>query len=139
MGNRKDTIRHPGRIEKINHNKGSVTILSQSACSACHAKGVCNMSEMEEKVVDVFLDPEKKYEVGQEVDVVMQKALAPKAVFLGYILPFVVIMLSLVVLIPVTGSEGLAALISLGLLIPYYIVIYLFRDKLQKTFMFKVE
>jgi hypothetical protein len=45
----------------------------------------------------------------------------------------------LVVLIPVTGSEGLAALISLGLLIPYYIVIYLFRDKLQKTFMFKVE
>jgi len=46
------TIIHPGIIERISGEKVFVRILSQSACSACHAKGACSVADAEEKIIE---------------------------------------------------------------------------------------
>jgi len=46
-------IEHEGIIEKIRGNHITVRILQQSACGACHAKGMCTAADTKEKLVDV--------------------------------------------------------------------------------------
>ena len=48
-------IDHDGIIEQIDGGVAHVKIDSQSACSACHAKGVCGAADQEEKFLDVPL------------------------------------------------------------------------------------
>ena len=88
MTNIKDTIQHPGIIEGIGEEKVQVNILSQSACSSCHSKGMCTVAEMENKTVDVTKTPDFNYKVGDEVIVYMKKSLGRKAVYYGYLFPF---------------------------------------------------
>jgi Positive regulator of sigma(E), RseC/MucC. len=42
-------IEHEGIIEKINGNHITVGIFQQSACSACHARGMCMAADSKEK------------------------------------------------------------------------------------------
>ncbi len=135
----KDQITHPGRIEKIGEFKVEVNILAQSACSSCHSKGMCGVAEMENKIVEVWKPQDFKYEIGDEVVVYMKKSLGNKAVFYGYLYPFLIMLASLIVLISITGNEGLSALVSLTLLVPYYFAIYKLKDRLSKTFEFKIK
>lgn len=132
-------IEHPGIITKIEGNRASVMILSQSACVSCQAKGACNMSEMEEKNVDVNLTDPQLYKTGQQVNVIMRQSQGNLAVFLGYVLPFFVLLATLIGLTASGYGEGFSGLVSLGILVPYYFVLYRFRNKLQATFSFSLE
>lgn len=134
-----ENIRHPGLIEQVDSNRILVKILSQSACSTCHAKGMCNVAEVEEKIVEVQNDHTHTWKPGMEVTVLMSRSLGSRAVFLGYVLPLIVLVGSLVLFVAVIGNEGLAALISLVLTVVYYAILYLFRDNLKKKFNFSIE
>jgi sigma-E factor negative regulatory protein RseC len=133
------SIIHPGIIENINGNKVSVRILSQSACSSCHAKQACTVADMKDKIIDAELDQPDKWKPGDEVMVTMDESLGRKAVILGYGLPIVVLVGSIIVFLSLFKHEGLAALLSILMLVPYYFVLYLFRNKLHKEFRFRVE
>jgi sigma-E factor negative regulatory protein RseC len=134
-----ETIIHPGIVERIADGKIFVKILSTSACSTCHAKGVCSVSEVEEKIIEADHDPSGNYRPGDQVIVKMKESLGHKAVLMGYVLPLVVLLLSIVVFLSLLHHEGLAALLSILMLIPYYLALFLFRKKLQKEFRFRIE
>ncbi len=139
MSNQADKITHPGIVKEVQRDTMLVKVLSKSACAHCHIKGMCSIADMEEKIIEVKKNKDKQYSTGDEVLVTMEKSLGPKAVILGYLIPFIIVLAALIILITVTGREGFSALISLGLLVPYYIIIYRLRDRFKKTFMFKVE
>ncbi len=77
--------------------------------------------------------------VGESVVVVASMQTGIKAVKLGFILPFFILIIALAVSYQLTGSEPIAALIALASLIPYYLFVYLIRDRLRETFSFVVE
>jgi positive regulator of sigma E activity len=79
------------------------------------------------------------YSTGQEVTVVMRELSGFKALFYGYILPFILVLATLIIVYAITGSEALSGLISLGILVPYYITLYFLRDYLKKVFKFELE
>jgi sigma-E factor negative regulatory protein RseC len=133
------SIIHPGIIENINGNKVSVRILSQSACSSCHAKQACTVADMKDKIIDAELDQPEKWNPGDEVMVRMDESLGHKAVVLGYGLPLVVLVGSIITFLSLFEHEGLAALLSILMLVPYYFVLYLFRNKLHREFRFRIE
>jgi sigma-E factor negative regulatory protein RseC len=135
----KQDISHPGVIDSVEDNTIHVRILSQSACSSCHAKGMCSVAEMEEKIVDIPLHHTKKYKQGDAVMITMKRSLGAKAVLLGYIIPFLIVLLALIMILSLTGNEGMAALISLGLLVPYYLLLYALKDRISKEFKFQIE
>ena len=134
-----DNIAHPGIIEQINDDKIFVKILSMSACSSCHAKGMCNVSEVEEKVVEVRKDPQRSFEIGEQVSVTMKKSLGSYAVLLGYILPFFLLMGVLILVLFVTDNEGVAGLSGILILIPYYWLLYIYRSRIKSTFSFMLD
>jgi sigma-E factor negative regulatory protein RseC len=133
-----ETIIHPGVIDKVEGGKIFVKILSQSACSTCHAKGMCSLSEVEEKIIEVDHNHPHNYKSGDQVMVGLEQSLGKKAVLLGYFLPFVIFTVSIIVLISLIHHEGLAALISFLLLAPYYLTLYFMRDRLRREFRFRI-
>ena len=134
-----DDIYHSGIISEINKEKILVSIISHSACASCKVKGMCNISEMKEKIVEVNPQPGVNFKVGEEVTVLMKKSLGSQAVFLAYVLPFLIMIAVLIILINLTGNEGLSGLISIAFLVPYFYIIYLLRNKFKKKFVFVIR
>lgn len=131
-------IKHKGFIKEVTSNSLIVSIINQSACSACHAKGTCTVADFQEKDIEIpFVDA--NYSPGQEVTVLFRESAGFKALFYGYILPFILVMFTLIFVFETTGNEAWAGLIALGILIPYYITLYFFRHYLKKVFKFELE
>lgn len=134
-----DDIKHGGRIVNIDKESVTVSIITKSACVSCQMNGACNFNEIQEEQVEVPRDHARTFKVGEQVNIAMKKSNGTKAVFLGYILPFLVLLVTLFVVSELTGDDGIAGLAALGVLIPYYLILYLQRDKLKKTFVFHIE
>lgn len=129
-----ETITHPGIIRKIGANLAEVSIIVNSGCASCSVKGSCSISDVKEKVVEVGLSGNDEFAVGQHVRVEMKQSLGSWAVLLGYFFPFLVVLAGLILFTTLEIDQGLAALASLGLLIPYYLVLYLTRNRLRRKF-----
>jgi sigma-E factor negative regulatory protein RseC len=137
MGKPGENIEHPGVIERIEGKKIWVSIMPQSACGNCHSKSYCGMAEMEDKIVEVdSLEDNRTYDVGQKVIVQLRKSLGYKALLLGYLLPFLIIFLTLIITLAITSNELFSALISISVVVPYYYVLYLNREKIRSSFRF---
>lgn len=134
-----ENITHPGIVEQLSADKVFVKILSMSACSSCHAKGMCNVAEVEEKVVELKKDPQRELEVGDQVTLEMKKSLGSYAVLLGYIVPFFLLIGVLILVLFLSGDEGAAGLSAILSLIPYYWLLYIYRKKLKNTFSFMIQ
>ena len=62
-----------------------------------------------------------------------------KAVVLGYLIPFLLFIAVLVISTSVGIREWIAGIASLGSLVPYYIILYLFRNYLNRTITFTLK
>lgn len=131
-------IDHEGIIETIEDGVAHVKIDSQSACAACHAKGVCGAADQEEKFLDVVLNGEA-YQKGESVRVMVARHLGFKAVALGYVYPFLILMAVLIGLTIAGIDELEAGILALLSLVPYYLVLYLFRKRIETTFTFSIK
>ena len=130
-----ELIRHTGVVTSINGELAHVTITQTSACSACKARSMCMSSESQQKEMDVImLEP---MQAGDQVEVEVRERLAWKAVLLAYIMPFIVMIAVIATLdLTTTLSEAVTGSISLGAIALYYLVLHMFRGRLQKQFVF---
>ncbi|MBW6497769.1 MAG: SoxR reducing system RseC family protein [Bacteroidales bacterium] len=132
-------IEHPGIVDHVEGREAFVRIQPQSACGSCHSKSHCSMSEVSDKVVEVSLNPQEQLTAGQPVTITLERSLGFRALFLGYMLPFLILLVSLFVLVSLTGNEGLSALIAIALMAPYYFLLYRFREKIRNKFRFRIK
>ena len=132
-------ITHPGIIKNLNSHRAEVSIIVNSGCASCEIKGSCSISDTKEKIIEVSLSPSDKYEMGQRVTVEMKQSLGSWAVLLGYFFPFLLVLIGLIIFTSIGIDEGISALLSLGILIPYYAVLYLTKDLLGKQFSYTME
>ena len=131
-------IEHTGVVSKITDKSLYVNMLVSSACGSCEAKGACGVAESEIKQVEIPLNG-KNYNTGDQVIVRLEKSHGILAIILGYILPFILMIIVLVISIQVSGNEALSGLLSIGILIPYYFILYLTRNKLKQKFTFTLK
>jgi len=131
-------IKHRAFVKEVGAESLKVTILNESACSGCHAKGACSMSDFQEKEIEITHFTES-YSPGQEVTVIFQESQGFRALFYGYLFPFIAVMLTLIITSSLTNNEVTSGLLSLGILVPYYSILYFFRDNFKKVFKFEVE
>ena len=131
-------ITHDGFIDSINKDIINVRIITHAGCVSCSAKSSCSVSEIEEKIVEVRNTGLTNFKVGDAVVVALNQNQGFVAVFIGYILPFFVLLFTLIFILSLTDNEGLAGLISLSMLIPYYLIVYLFRKQIRNRFSFRI-
>ena len=132
-------ITHRGRIVSITPEYTTVEIVSESACAACHAKGLCSLGDSKVKQVEVPTRGWDNYAVGQEVSVVLRATMGHKAVWLAYGVPLLVLVAALLGILSAGGSELLAGLGAIGAVAVYYGVIWLLRDRLRKEYVFNIK
>ncbi len=131
------SIEHLGVIKEITPKSIKVSLLNVSACSTCHTKGTCSVSDVDNKIIDV-INTGEQLKKGETVKVAFEKSLGPLALMIGYIGPFVLLMIVLLISWSITKDEvfaGLASLFSVGV---YYLFLTLFRKKLKSTFTFRI-
>ena len=134
-----DIIKHRGIVEKVEGAHVVVRIVQTSACAACSAKGLCNASESKEKQIDVF-EAGASYRIGEEVVLCGSTSMGMRAVFLAFGIPMLLLLFALFVSMQVTDGDALvSSLVALLAIVPYYIVIYYMKDKLNRTFSFTIE
>ena len=136
MGTTKE-IKHPGVITSIDSSKIKVNITTYSACSSCSVRGICSISDVKDKMVEVPNTGD--FSVGQKVQVILHQTLGFKALYLGYVQPFIVILITLIITSSLTRNEVLAGLISLGALAPYYLVLYYYKENIRNKFTFAIK
>lgn len=133
MGER---IEHTGVIDRIASGILYVRIVQQSACVACHANGACSVADVADKLIEV--SDTGGYKVGQQVHLIGAYSFGLHAVMYAFLLPLLCMILTLFISMNFM-SELRSGLLTLGVLLPYYAVLYLFRKKLKKRFSFGIE
>lgn len=117
-----------------------VRIMQTPACSGCKISAHCSASDTKEKLVEIYDKVSiAQHVAGDSVVVVASYQTALQAVLVGFVYPFIVLVATLVIILQVSGDEVLAALSSLGILIPYYFIVFLMREKLRQKFTFTLE
>ena len=92
-----NTIKHLGIVENIQGSHLSVRIVQTSACAACSAKGHCSSADSKDKIIDI-IDTAASWKVGDKVMVVGEMSMGMMAVVLAFVLPFVLLIVSLFLL-----------------------------------------
>jgi sigma-E factor negative regulatory protein RseC len=134
-----DSIAHSGIINKLDERYYYVSIIAQKSCSNCYSKGLCSITDLNDQIIEVPRKHNNDRKVGDEVEVLMKKSLGVRAVLLGYILPFVLLLSTLILTYEISESEGLAGAAAIFILIPYYFVLYALKERLKSTFVFSIR
>ena len=117
----------------------TVEISVSSACASCHAKSLCGMAESEDKIIMLPTDPYAAYNVGDEVMVCTKMSMGLKAAWISYVIPLALLMALILILISLGVSESLSALSAIAGVGLYYFMIWLFRERLSKEFVFYIK
>ena len=159
MQSKRKMIKHDGVIIALNEDGTAlVRIVQTSACAACKAKAMCASAESAEKEMTVVLlgengkvktennstqsyttlhDATQSYHVGDTVEVMVQQKMGWKAVVLAYLLPFFVMLAVMLIGNAIWAvREEILGTVALCAMALYYLLLGMFKDKLQKEFFF---
>lgn len=130
-------IEHAGVVYKIENNTITVKIIAHPGCASCHASGLCNESGSVDKYFTVpYQDGISK---GQDVKIVTTLSTGFRALFIGYILPLIILLGSLIVMLALGVGEFWTAIGSLAIVAVYYFLIFKLRDRIAKNINFTLK
>ena len=133
-----NSIKHEGIVQSVEGLKVTVKMTVGSACSGCHAKGICGAAESRDKVVNAININRLDLSVGDTVAVEMRQTLAMKAVVICYLVPFIVLFASFCLMYLVCSVEWVNVAVSLGLTALYFVLLWVFRKRIEKNVTFVV-
>ncbi len=128
MSNRADYIEQSGLVIANTNGNMKVTIVGNSGCSACH-NSLCMLGDSKSKELEVTMK-NALFQIGEEVFIRINPTSAYLGLILLYLLPFLLLVGLLVGLLQMGYVESMAGAISLVSLVPYFLFLFLFREKL---------
>jgi len=133
---RDSEILHEGIVAGVEGDSVSIVLTPGSSCAGCRAEGSCSVYGNDVKLVKV----KGKYFVhqGEKVMVSISETQGFKALLLGYVVPLVIMVVCLVLCISLSAGELISGLAAIGILGPYYLILFIFRKMIGKQFSFKI-
>ena len=131
-------IAQKGTVEDIAGHRITVRVHRETACGQCNARSMCNLSDIEERIIETS-DYSNNFRIGDDVRIAITAGMGNRAVLLGYLLPFVLLVTVLISLNALGFQEWVSGLFSLVMLGAYYFILYLFRNRLKKSFTFTIS
>ncbi len=135
-----EAVRYRGVVQDVGDSSLSVKIMKASSCASCSVRGHCSTVGAEEKTIEVdnVSAAAQLYKRGDEVWLMGTESMGRSAVLYGIVIPFLVMVASLLVFSRLNISEPLMALGAFVMLVPYYGLLYANKDKLKRKFGFLV-
>ena len=134
-----EQIEHKGRVLSIGEGVVHVAIEVNEACGSCASRKACAMGQGTTREIVVYTDNAEQYSVGEVVNVMARQSVGIMAVVLCYVVPLVVLVIALALAVAVGISDGVAAIISLGVTAVYYLVLGLFHKRIAKKIVFTIN
>lgn len=125
-------VKHEGVVSKITNDVVTISLKGNINCEGCKAKAACGVSESNDKEIEVPIS-NQQLNLNENVEVLLNKNLGLKAVFWAYVFPFI-IMLAVLLIASTLVKEWIAGLLSIAVLIPYYLMLYVLRSTFKKAF-----
>jgi len=97
------------------------------------------MSEQNEKLIPLPIKAGESWLEGEEVEVSLRASLSYKAVILMYVMPLIALLAVLFGMTYTGASELLSGLAALLAPMICYFIVWLFRDRIQKSYIFSIE
>ena len=129
-------LEHVGLVTDTLNGRVKVSLIG-AGCSACH-KSLCLLGDSKAKEVEIRSNT-NEFKAGDEVIVKINPSSGYKAVAWLYLIPFILMMLSLAGISHLGYHEGIAGLASLLILVPYYSMLYLQKNNLRSQCSIDIE
>lgn len=137
MGDFQD-IDHEGVIKSIDGEIATIEILQKTSCASCELTGACSSSESSIKEVEVPIK-NRNYKKGDKVNIIFTRSEGFIALFIGYLLPFILMLAGMVITSFFTESDLIKGLVALGLLPLYYTSLFLLKNNIRALFEFRLD
>ena len=79
------------------------------------------------------------YRVGEQIQLVMRRSAGLKAVVIAYLVPVVLVVAALLIFQATPMSDTTAALLTLGILVLYFVIIRLLRGRINNQLTIEIE
>jgi sigma-E factor negative regulatory protein RseC len=132
------SISHEGVIEETDSKEIRVKITDIAPCGDCQAREACPASHGDEKILTVPMI-DSGYRAGEKVRVTIAQSLGFRALFLGYGLPLILVLTVMLVMTGISDNELTTGLVSLTILLPYYVALRLLRGRIDRQFLIKLS
>ncbi|KAA3641283.1 MAG: hypothetical protein DWQ02_00815 [Bacteroidetes bacterium] len=132
-----EQIIHKAIVKRLTSEGVEVVLEDPPGCDACNAKSSCGLNpdnQGEENVKSFFIPVQDNvYQPGESVEVSISPSIGLKAVFWGYLFPFIIMMVVLIIGLNFF-EELIAGIAALAVVALFYLVLYLNKDRMKKTF-----
>ncbi len=134
-----EEVSRSGIVKEVGANgKVKVSVISKAQCVSCQLNNSCSSADVKEKVIEID-NFGGVLKIGEMVDVSLKESAGFKALFLGYVLPFLILFITIIIGTKFSNNELYVGLIALFTLVPYYLTIYLLQNVIKKEFSFLVH
>lgn len=116
-----------------------VDIEVMEACGSCASRKACAMGQGTTREIMVYTDDAQNYSIGEVVNVTARQSLGLIAVLFCYVVPLAVLVGALAIAISLGCSEGVAALISLGVTALYFLLLAFLRKRISRKVVFTIN
>ncbi len=131
-------IRHKARIVQVHKDSIDLEIEVQSACAQCALQKACQMHEVSQRKITIPIQSAKEYKQGDDVYVAIALEDGFRAMFYAYILPLILVLLTLCLCLIGEMSEFISGICSIIVLIPYYFGVFLKKNFFAKKLHFRI-
>lgn len=128
-------ISHSGFVSQLYDDKAVIHLNETAECDTCHIRDFCGKSDPDR---NTFIVKNPDLKIGEQVTIWLSTSSGFMALFWAYILPFLLILTTIILGTLMSWEEGITALISLIMLVPYYFLVYLNRRHIHRHFQLKV-
>ncbi len=131
------SISHQGSVSSISKDFIEVVLDHNIRCEACGAQSSCKVSKSGENLIKL---PNNKSDLvlGDRISISITTQKALTAVFWAYILPLILVLLTMIVS-NFFLNELYAGMLSFLVLCPYYLSLYIFRKYFSKSMNINLE
>ncbi len=126
-----------GVVTAVDDGTLTLEICQTEACAACNAKGVCS-AKSSNKLIKISVSDANNYSIGDRVTVALGRNAGKRAVLYAYVLPVLLLTVTLFLAITAGVSQEVAAIASLGVLALYFAMIYFLKEKIKEKIKFYI-
>ena len=139
MGTSSYTV-HEGKVLEQTEQRLRIQITLGEACQHCASQSGCMILSSKSRIIEVPTGKHTpRFETGETVNVKMTTHSGLKAVFYAYLLPTLLLISSVGCVYALHVQERLIALIAIGVIVIYYLILYFFRHQVNRKFSFEVD
>jgi sigma-E factor negative regulatory protein RseC len=128
VAKQRSDLEQAGVVRESSNRKIRVSINNTTGCSGCHT-GLCVLGKLQNGELELEGD-HTRFSVGDPVLIRIKPSSGYAAMGYLYLAPFILMILTLVVLLNGGYHELPAGIASLLVLLPYFLLVFAFRKKL---------